>query len=180
MISWIEHAKQFRLSGVEILRCRIALPYRAEYPALSDFYRQIAESAYHFCQTVLRSMAEEAYQNCPDINKRFRFPSFLYQLEGEVCYDQNHFLSIRIEVTWKQRNHAPTSHFFDAHTWHIEEETPTLLPPEQIVHEFLPQKHLGISQKKIRGVLITPRQLLLCLGDRWEAIPPPSAPHETE
>ena len=171
MLHWINRAERFRISGVEVLRCRISLPQWAEYGGLSDFYRELGDRAFGFCQDILRPDAEAVYERSEDERKRFRFPAFSYELTGEVCWQEADLLSVRIRAELCRRGSPePLSRGWDAHTWQLGGGEPTLLPPEQVVQAVAGKALPKRKRKGARGVLIDGGRLWLCRSDGWEEL----------
>lgn len=180
MLHQVNRTERFCVSGVEVLRCRIHLPQWEEYEALSDFYRELGERALGFCEGVLRPEAEAAYECSEDSRKRFHFSPFLYDLTGQVCWQEAELLSVRLTAELSRRGSPePRSRGWDAHTWQVENGVPTLLPPEQVVLARTGKPLTARKRKRAKGVLIDGGRLWLCGADGWEELPcPEDAPAE--
>ncbi len=128
---------RFCVEGTEVLRYRLSLPSWEERALPTECYERVASAAQGFCEGVLRSYAEQAYENCDAPDKRFRFAPFLYTLTGDVTYRDEALLSVRLEAVWRRRGESePLAHAWDAHTWLVGTEESVLLPPEQAAQAF--------------------------------------------
>ncbi|MBE6546282.1 MAG: hypothetical protein E7668_02425 [Ruminococcaceae bacterium] len=148
---------RYCVEGTEVLRYRISFPNWEEKGMPADFYRRIATDTLTFCQGALRAYAEGEYERSEATDKRFRFPSFLYTLVGEVTYREEGLLSIRLEAILRRRGEAaPCERRWDAHTWQLGKEGTVLLPPEQ-------------AAQALGGISLTARQRRQAAGVIREA-----------
>ena len=128
---------RFCVEGTEVLRYRILLPSWEERGMPTEFYERVASLAQGFCEGILRSYAEQAYESCEDSDKRFRFAPFLYTLTGDVTHREGALLSVRLEAALRRKGEGEAlARAWDAHTWSIGAEEAFLLPPEQVAQAF--------------------------------------------
>ena len=156
MLYWNKRAERFRVSGVEVLRCCLTLPQWEEHETLSALYREIGDRAMAFCKDRLREEAEAEYESSEDERKRFRFPTWRYELTGEVCHAEDGLLSVRLTATLCRKGSAePLMRGYDAHTWQLEEGADAvLLPPEQVAERVTGRALPRRKRRRAKGAVI--------------------------
>ena len=159
--------KRFLVSGTEVLRCRISLPFWEGRDSMSGFYEEMKKEALSFCEGALLSMAESEFAACDDPKKRFSFPSFLYTLEGRVTWEdrEREWLTVRLEARLSRRGGgALLEQRIDGQAWALPEEC--LLPPEQLAQVFGLRRLRRGERKESTGVFVDRGALWLCKDGR--------------
>ena len=145
------------LAGVEVLRWRISLPTCGE--KIAAFYEEIGARAAGFCEGLLRERAEHEFEASEDENKRFRFPTLSYRLEGRVTYENEEYLSVCLVAELRRRGErSPLGFFEDGQVW--EKKTEALLPPDEIAFSHCKMPFLRKERKRARSVLLSEKALL--------------------
>ena len=148
-----------------MLRWRISLPMHGE--RISAFYREIGERAVRYCEGALRERAEGEFESSEDEQKRFRFPSLTYRLEGRVTYEDERYVSVCLAAELRRRGEREAlGAFEDGQVF--EKESGALLPPEEVVSLFCGTRLLSKERKSARGVLLSENGVLWHDGSGWK------------
>ncbi len=153
------------VEGVEVLRWKISLPTHGE--KISAFYEEIGERAVRYCEGALRERAEDEFEASEDEQKRFRFPSLTYRLEGRVTYEDETYVSVCLVAELRRRGErSPIGFFEDGQVF--EKKNGMLLPPETVVSLFCGTRLLSKERKSARGVLLSEKGVLWHDGNGWK------------
>ena len=161
----MEKHENLSYDGISLLQIRMSLPTHTEFEAINELYAQTFEACYAFCHEHLLAYAKECYDNDPDPRRRVRFSPFRYRLHGEIAYQSDALVSIRVEASLS-RNGNVLQNFSDAHNFSLPEGL--LLAPHDALTiyagERVPKKHC----KKIDSLLLTDREALVKREGAWQ------------
>lgn len=165
--------KRFLVSGTEVLRCRISLPFWDGRELTSGFYEKMRKEALSFCEGALLSVAQTEFSESEDPKKRFSFPSFLYTLEGRVTWEdrEREWVTVRLEARLSRRGSGtPLEQFIDGQAWSLSEAC--LLPPEQLAEAFGVRRLKRGERKESAGVFVDRGALWICKDGRAYSVDP--------
>ena len=108
-----------REEGVEILRYRVELPVDRE-EELNGLHRQIVQRLEKFCKETLADVARRAFAESDDPQKRFRFPTFFYLLQGTIDRAKPSRADITLEIKLSRRDgHEPLCVEKKRYRWYL-------------------------------------------------------------
>lgn len=169
MVQYVNRTGCARVCGTEVLTYRISLPQWDRLGKISAFYLEIENRTRSFCETALKTMAEEDFERSDDPKKRFCFPTFRYVLEACVTYENvgEDLLSVRLVTELRRRGSVDClERHLQAHTWSLSEEI--LIPPEQIAERLMGNARIPRNIRKNKDVLVDGGVMTFLNGSVWE------------
>ena len=168
MFEYCRRSHDHTLDGVEILRCRLTFPSFSDKCQISDFYREIFETALRFCQKDLSEYAEKQYMSCDIPQKRFRYLPILYDLNGKVTYTDTDIMFVKLSAQAKRISPSGNSIcVYDAHAWSLYDQC--MIPPRAAARQFITKGRLPRQLGK-NGFLIENEKPYICYQDHLEEI----------
>ena len=166
MMEFIEKQERFYEAGVEILGIRLSLPQVGNKAEINRFYRELLALVYSFCTSELLPYAKERYRTDPDERKKFHFVPYRYRLEGKIMYQDENFLSIRMDACYTGGGEkAPLGYKSGSQNWDLKEEM--LLSPVKAMLAFGEKIPPGKERRQMREIFFTERGMFYKKGREW-------------